>query len=574
MSDRYATAKSSSDSDPLLRAVADGDLNCPDGRTLSALGDLFRRHAQPPNEFEDLSADILAKLKDVEHTDVNELDAIDAFYDGAADTPANAQADPTLDRLAGLARSVGPRRVDVTNAVLRRIRASSRLAAVLGTDDERETTGDGRSRWRIISAVVAGHIAALLAFAIFQIGFHAGQETQADGTTLALNSDDSAEATAAKDGTKDGTKDGQAGTVAGNRTGLNLTAPELPPNLPATWSDIRGLGTDLFLLRRFPELRANARQLFGMQASETSVTRSVAWIRGRLDARSGTFTAGDPASGTAAEVTTAHNERELATHALATLVLLGEGLGDKAHSTDTRRALDWLRVRLGDTELIGDGSGTDHAFAGLSQVTSGLVSLSLVEGALLYGDLGLRSVAESTLTTLDRGLPMQAGAAGLGGFTLLALETAQQGGMRVPGRLLQQARRSLARSLPTQDADAGRVGLAAFARYIYGLGGNSSTRMQVGQLGTMLPGSNSGRPDPLGWFFATLALREADGSDWQRWAGALEGQLIPLVQADGHVNADTIRYGETGGDVFATSLVVLNLQAPYRYLPLAPTIEK
>jgi hypothetical protein len=551
MSDRFPS-KSSSDSDPLLRAVADGDPHCPDGRMLSALGDLFRRHAQPPNETSDLSADILAKLKDVEHSDVNELDAIDAFYDGAADgSTTNVQVDPTLDRLAGLARSVGPRRVDVTNAVLRRIRASSRLAAVLGTDDEGENV-DGRSRWRIISAVVAGHVAALLAFAIFQIGFHAGQETQADGTTLAVSSDDAG-------------NDASGGAVAGNRNGLNLKAPELPPNLPATWGDIRGLGTDLFLLRRFPELRTNARQLFGMQASEASVARSVAWLRGRLDAKTGTFSA-DPLAPA--------DERALATHALGTLALLGEGLGDKAHSADTRRALDWLRIRLGDSELAGDGSGTDHAFAGLSQVTSGLVSLTLVEGALLYGDLGLRSVAESTLVTLDRGLPMQAGAAGLGGFTLLALETAQQGGMRVPGRLLQQARRSLARSLPTQDADAGRVGLAAFARYIYGLGSNSSTRLQVSQLGNLLPGSAAGRPDPLGWFFATLALREADGSDWQKWAGALECQLIPLVQVDGHVSADAIRYGETGGEVFATSLVVLNLQVPYRYLPLAPTSEK
>lgn len=557
MSDRYSASRSPNDSDPLLRAVADGDPNCPDGRTLAALGDLFRRHAQPPNEVDDLSGDILARLKDVEHSDVNELDAIDAFYDGnpgGIGGNSDTAVDPTLDRLAGLARSVGPRRVDVTNAVLKRIRASSRLAAVLGVDDERESI-DGRSRWRIISAVVAGHVAALLAFAIFQIGFHAGQESTADGTTLAVDGDR---------GTGDGT-DATGSTVAGGRNNLDLNAPALPPNLPATWGDIRGLGTDLFLLRRFPELRTNARQLFGMQASESSVARSVAWLRTQLDAKTGTFSSGDTAT---------HDERTLATHALGTLALLGEGLGDKAHSADTRRALDWLRVRLGDTELSGDGSGTDHAFAGLGQVTSGLVSLALVEGALLYGDLGLRTVAESTLTTLDRGLPMQAGAAGLGGFTLLALETAQQGGMRVPGRLLQQARRSIARTLPAHDADAGRVGLAAFARYIYGLGANSSTRLQVNQLGHLLPGTGSGRPDPLGWFFATLALREADGSDWQQWSGALEGQLVPLVQADGHVDAGAIRYGETGGDVFATSLVVLNLQVPYRYLPLAPATEK
>jgi hypothetical protein len=544
--------RNTNDSDPLLRAVADGDPNCPDGRMLAGLGSLFRRHAQPPKEVDDLSGDILAKLKDVEHEDVNDQDAIDAFYDG--EPSATVPVDPALDRLATLTRSVGPRRVDLSGAVLKRIRASSRLAAVLGADDERETI-DGRSRWRIISAVVAGHVAALLAFAIFQIGFHAGQDSTANGTTVALD----------EKGTRtDG--DATGSMTAGARDGLKVNAPALPPNLPVAWSDIRGLGTDLFLLRRFPELRSNARQLFGMQASEQPVAHSIAWIRGQLDPKTGTFkSAGE---------NPIVDERTLATHALGTLALLGEGLGDKTHSADTRRALDWLRVRMGDTELSGDATGTDHALAGMSQVTSGLVSLALVEGALLYGDLGLRSVAEGTLTTLDRGLPMEAGAAGLGGFTLLTLETAQQGGLHVPGRLLQQARRSLARALPTQDADAGRVGLAAFARYIYGLGGNSSTKLQVAQLGTLLPGTTAGRPDPLGWFFATLALREADGNDWHKWAGALEGQLISLIQTDGHVAADAVRYGETGGDVFATSLVVLNLQAPYRYLPLAPAGEK
>jgi hypothetical protein len=70
-------------------------------------------------------------------------------------------------------------------------------------------------------------------------------------------------------------------------------------------------------------------------------------------------------------------------------------------------------------------------------------------------------------------------------------------------------------------------------------------------------------------------MREASETDWQHWSLALEGQLVPLIgttrENNGRVSAQSIRYGETGGDVFATSLVVLNLQAPYRYLPLAPT---
>ena len=548
------------DSDPLLRAVADGDPNCPDGRMLAALGDLFRRHAAPPGEANDLSADILARLSDIADADsgMSDQENIDTFYDSDDHSQIT---DPQLDRLSVLARSIGPRRVDLTAAIQRRIRASSRFATVFDKHANQENDQheglDGRGRWRIISAVIAGHVAALLAFAIFEIGFHAGQDQHVDGTTLAKSDHDELRA-----GERDGNLDGSliAGTSTGNRTGTLLNAPALPPNLPNSWSDIRGLGTDLFLLRRFPELRANARPLFAMQASTASVSRGVTWIRSQLNPVNGTFS-----------VDGGNSERDLATHSLATLALLGEGLGDKALSADTRKALDWLRVQLGDTQLIGDDSGTDRSLSGLSQVTSGLICLSLVEGALLYGDTDLRAIAEASLVTLDRGLPMQPGAAGLGGFTLLALETAQQGGLRVPGRLLSQARRSIAIALPKQDADAGRVGLAAFAQYIYGLGSNNGTRQQIAQLSTLLPTTTAGRTDPLGWFFATLAMREADGADWQRWSSALEAQLIPLVQADGHVASNSIRYGETGGDVFATSLVMLNLQVPYRYLPLAPT---
>jgi hypothetical protein len=410
---------------------------------------------------------------------------------------------------------------------------------------------DGRSRWRIWSAVIAGHVAALLALAIFELGYYTGAEKGASGESASVA------AHALHD-------DGVA-RIVGQQRDPAFSAPALPPNLPNSWGEIRGLGTDLFLLRRFPELRDNARVLYGMQAGGPAVAHSITWLRAQLDNNTGALIHA------AGEASTGNIEHDLATHSLATLALLGEGLGDKALSSDTRKALDYLRIRLGDTDLVGDGSGVDRVLNSVGQVTSGLICLALVEGSLLYGDLALRAVAEAGLNAIDHGLPMQPGAAGLGGFTLLACETAHQGGMRVPSRLLQQARRSLARSLPNVDDDAGRVGLAAFARSIYGLGSNDSTATQISQLRHLLPGSTSGRADPLGWFFATCAMREASTDDWQLWSTALEAQLIPLCAADGHVSANHIRYGETGGDVFATSLVVLNLQAAYRYLPLAPT---
>ncbi len=538
-----------SNSDPLLRAIADGDPHCPDGQALVALGKLIRQHSKVPGAVEDLSNDVLARLRD---TDVDTAHTVDEFYN-------HGVIDPTLDRLANLVRNIGPQRVDLTANVLRRISASARFAAY--ADEERNGL-DGRSRWRIWSAVIAGHVAALLVLSIFGLGYYtgtSGKDTPIDAINIAAKGEHGANSA-----TNNSTGEVRVNAGQPNR---HLTAPALPPNLPKTWSDIRGLGTDLFLLRRFPEMRDNARTLYGMTTSGPAVAHSIAWLRTQLDSKTGAFVQ-----------ITGNDEHDLATHSLATLALLGEGLGDKSLSTDTRKALDWLRVRLGDTELTGDGTGADRVLNSVGQVTSGLICLALVEGSLLYGDLGLRSVAEKCLDTIDSGLPMQPGAAGLGGFTLLACETAQQAGMRVPGRLLQQARRSLARSLPTIDDDAGRVGLAAFARSIYGLGGNDSTALQIKQLRNLVPGTTTttnGRADPLGWFFATLAMREASDADWQHWSTALESQLVPLIgntnDTLGRVSAQHIRYGETGGDIFATSLVVLNLQAPYRYLPLAPT---
>nr|MBA3687209.1 hypothetical protein [Planctomycetota bacterium] len=148
------------------------------------------------------------------------------------------------------------------------------------------------------------------------------------------------------------------------------------------------------------------------------------------------------------------------------------------------------------------------------------------------------------------------------------------GGLTVPGRAYEIARQGLALRLPEIDADAGALGLAAFGRYVSGCGGNESTRSQVAQLARMLPEVDAaGRVDPLGWFFATLAMREAGGAPWTAWSTALRERLLPVfVLSDGraHVPAERVRFAASaGGDVFATSVAIIDLQAPYRYIPLA-----
>ena len=522
-----------SDTDPLLRAVADGDPHCPDGRMLAALGQLIRHHGTPPKPQADFADDVLARINDAGQTDG---EAIDAFYNtGDAD-------DNELGRMAMLVRGAAPAPIDLSQQVLKRIRASSRLT--LFTEEPRRGI-DRSGRWRIWSAVVASHVAALLAFAIFEMGFGLGTDRSAPSSSEAAGNG------------------GTSGMGTGDANSQRTVAPALPPNLPATWGDVRGLGTDLFLLRRFPELRREALRQYGQEAAAPAITAGLSWLLSQQDAATGAFV---PVTYT--------DERSIATHSLAVLALLGEGLGDRTRTTAARRGLAWLAERVAPA---GDDA---PRLAGLGPVASGLSTLALVEGGLLLGDDDLRVRAEGCLIALDRGLPMQPGANGLGGFPLLALETAQQGGMRVPGRLLQQARKQIARALPPQEAaDVGRLGLAAFARAIYGLGDASSAQQQVRRLGELAGTLANERPDPLGWFFATLAMREAGGDAWKVWSSATASALMPLLNtqtAAGRVDPQAIRHGDSAGvgaDVFATSLVLLNLQAPYRYLPLAPTAK-
>lgn len=498
------------DSDPLLRAIATGDEHCPDGKALARLGRLIRGEGPVAGDVRERVAQRLAV--DEADVSVDEAAAIDRHYDDRI-------ADPALERLGDLAGLLRPASADLRDRVRKQLVASLRLAPVsaeapVSSRAQAERATLRGQRLRIILGVAGVHAAALLAFAVVQLGLRPATQ-------------------------------GESGSGWAEAKPLPVQpVQKVPERLPASWRDLPGSGFDLLALRRSPELRAAARQRFGMERSAGTVACGLRWLQLQQDA-DGRFAAGT-------------SDAALASHALATLALLGEGTGDS--DSDRQRAAAAGRALPG--LATGDSTG---------QVPRSLATLARVEAALLA--IGPRAEAEAALADLARNLPLGSasgpGAGGVGGFTLLAAETAHQAGFAVPPVLLEQSR-AISTLIPAADADVGRVGLAGFARLAFGWRENPGTATVVEALDGRMPSIAQG--DALGWFPATLAAREAGGPRWDAWASALQSTLLPLFSDTepgvAMVPASAVHHAPD--DVFATAIAVLDLQAAYRYLPLAP----
>jgi hypothetical protein len=475
--------------DPLLKAIQRGDRNCPDGANLARLGELARAAgATAPADLRD------KVLRAIERDAAEDLDA-----DAAVDRWVDGAADPQLERLRSLTHAQ-PRPVDLRDRVRRAIApASIRL-----TPQQAERTG---RRWRLIAAIAAAHVAAVLIF-----------------TSIA---DDKPTGTA-------------VGTTAATtrKPDATVTAPD--------WEHLRERGGDVLAPRRSNLARETARADAGLGDTAAPVGRMLAWLIARQDAVSGRIASAPGISG----------DRAIAGQALAALALLGEGAGDQTRLSRARLALGPVASAMAGAEP-------------LSPAALSACALALVEGALITRDPELQLTAKAALLRLTREMPGSPHEGGLAGLAWLALETAETGQLAPPRGAVEAARNRIARPLPPGDADTGRLGLAAYARIIFGLGAEDGTRAQLAALGANPPAADrEGRTDPLGWFLAGLAVHAGGGPDWTAWAKGLRSSLVPRLVADGpalaHMPADAVRHAN-GDDVLATALAVLALQAPYRY---------
>jgi hypothetical protein len=79
---------------------------------------------------------------------------------------------------------------------------------------------------------------------------------------------------------------------------------------------------------------------------------------------------------------------------------------------------------------------------------------------------------------------------------------------------------------------------------------------------------NDGSIDMYYWYYGSYAMYQVGGRHWDTWARALTNAVVKTQEEEGNPRGswDPVdAWGEDGGRVYSTAIMVLCLEAYYRY---------
>lgn len=330
----------------------------------------------------------------------------------------------------------------------------------------------------------------------------------------------------------------------------SLTLPSMPPRFG--W--------------RYGATRAQlVRQAGFNDASEAVVEKGLAWLV-KQQKPDGTW------------VMDGSNTDRAAGTALGLLPLLGAGHGAKGtttkYSINVRRgtsALERLQKPNGSF-----GAMYEHALA----------TIALCEASVLMQEPQLRSAAQRAIDYIitaqhDAGgwryAPKQAGDTSVTGWQVQALYAAKIANLRVDINALKRAERFL----DSVAVDGGRgygyidpkampacSASGLFSRLLLGW---RPGRIELDEgIKRLALDKYSTTPtfDSYFCYFATNAAYHNGGPHWQRWAPRVRDMLVRSQEPVGSWKRDDAHVGGSGGRLATTSLALLTLETPYRYVPV------
>jgi len=364
----------------------------------------------------------------------------------------------------------------------------------------------------------------------------------------------------------------------------------------------------LYKPRLEPDRSARAQQSGASAASELAVERALDWLSrhqdpdGRWDGGVARYDDGTAAKGD--DDFTVHCppgekcfgecaywEADTALSALALLTFLGAGYThtEGRYAETIGKGIKYL---LKQQQPDGDLRGRSRV---VGMYCHAMATLSLCEAYALTGDGRLRDPAGRAVTFLVRsrardglawryepGAPV--GDTSILGWVVMGLKSAREVGIPTPNEAsirqgilhwLDQVAagqyQGLARYQPEDPVTPTMTAEAWVCRQFLGVGGPGPASSEAARL-LLRNESDRGPTNVYYWYYATLALYQHGGEDWERWNSKIRDRIVQLQCKTGHQTGswepDGSIYGAKGGRIYCTALAALTLEVYYRYLRL------
>ncbi len=365
--------------------------------------------------------------------------------------------------------------------------------------------------------------------------------------------------------------------VSDQRSDFDLYAADLAAETPFDLIVERQLSM-LYSLREGaladPEVM---RKLGGSPATEKAVDRGLAYLAGvqqddgRWDIRAGGGQGG----------------HDVAATAFALLAFYGRG---ERHDLECRyrdtvaRGLKWLLSQ--QDRVSGDLRGKNPPHNAMYD--HGIAALALVEAYGVTKDDALRPRAIAAIEFVSgsqhagggwRYQPGERGDLSVTGWYIMALASAQMSGLPVPEKTMEGARKFLAGvrggerggSYGYTDSpgrrSSGRDAMNAVGFFCSQLFGDSPNAGSAWEASRIVGGAGVKLSDLYYVYYGTLAAYQHQGPLWRSWRDKMQDGFVEMQGGDGSW-AISGHHGGAMGRAICTALVVLCLEAQYRYTPL------
>ena len=320
----------------------------------------------------------------------------------------------------------------------------------------------------------------------------------------------------------------------------------------------------------------------GSAASEKAVEAGLRWMAKHQD-KSGSwklhaFSAGGGCNG---ECGNPGATSDTGGTGFGLLPFLGAGHTHKSgeYKDTVRKGLDWL---IADQT----SEGTFQNCMGGTMYAHGVATIALCEAYAMTRDPELKEPAQKAIDYILKAQhdgggwrygPGQPGDTSVTGWQVIALRSAQQGGLKIPKSVFTRISGYLDSVQTDKEGSGyrympgGRITDAMIAEgllcRIY-----SSAKLRRNELHAGVKYLQEHLPRVGGelyyWYYATQVMHHYGGEPWDEWNHVMRDFLIEAQATEGHAKGSWAPQGghdQSGGRVYATSLALLTLEVYYRH---------